>query len=55
MANMNIPPQIPHEIPRVPDSARGRFGRHSNELGCLGLSLLILVLLAILAVVIFTW
>ena len=49
---MAIPPPHP-QIPQVPDTPRSKFGRHSNELGCLGLSLLILVLVAILIVVIF--
>ena len=50
-----IPPQIPPDIPHSAEGFRARYGRSSNEVGCLGLSLLFLVLLAILVVVIFVW
>lgn len=43
------------QIPQVPDTGGGRFGRHSNELGCLGLSLMVLLLIAVLTAVIFLW
>ena len=48
---MAVPPHL--QIPQVPDTVGSKFGRHSKELGCLGLSLLILVLLAALIIVIF--
>ena len=50
---MAVPPHP--QIPLVPDNIASKFGRHSNELGCLGLSLLILLLLAALVFVIFVW
>lgn len=50
-----VPPQIPHDIPHSAEGVRARYRRSSNEVGCLGLSLMIVVLLIALAVVIFVW
>lgn len=50
---MAVPPHP--QIPQVPDTIGSKFGRHRNELGCLGLSLLILVLVVALVIVIFVW
>ena len=52
-SDMAIPPHP--QIPQVPDTLGSKFGRHPKELGCVGLSLMILVLLALLAIIIFVW
>ena len=50
---MTVPPHP--QIPQVPDNLGSKFGRHPNELGCLGLSLLILFLILALFIVVFVW